>query len=213
MHLHWSEPSLIACAFYSLRAIWRGINENPLPYWVDVQADLRLCWLHRSCRFCRALAHLHHHTIFTSIVPDVLGLFFQPKSIDISPQKYIMWYLLEVPDWGSIKYSKKDLLKFFRKHFPKFSLFASWPGTLINPQWLQLPMSWTIFYRPKCVRAIEVRLQILKFEQVHLTIIAVSRMFWRNIKLWRSWSKLLRSAWARFHNAFDNMTALPGVTS
>ena len=29
----------------------------PLPYWVDVHADLRLCWLHRSyCRFCRALA-------------------------------------------------------------------------------------------------------------------------------------------------------------
>ena len=31
-----------------------------LPYWVDVQADLNLCWSHRSyCRSCRALAHIH----------------------------------------------------------------------------------------------------------------------------------------------------------
>ena len=31
---------------------------EPLPYWVDVQADLSLCWSHRSYgRFCRALAY------------------------------------------------------------------------------------------------------------------------------------------------------------
>ena len=31
-----------------------------LPYWVDVQADLSLCWLRRSyCRFCRVLAQLY----------------------------------------------------------------------------------------------------------------------------------------------------------
>ena len=29
---------------------------------------------------------------------------------------------------------------------------------MINPQWLELPMSRTIFYGPKGVRAIEVRL-------------------------------------------------------
>ena len=29
---------------------------------------------------------------------------------------------------------------------------------MINPQWLELPMSRTIFYSPKDVRAIEVRL-------------------------------------------------------
>ena len=36
------------------------MNERePLPYWVDVQADLSLCWSHRSyCRFCRALTLL-----------------------------------------------------------------------------------------------------------------------------------------------------------
>ena len=33
---------------------------------------------------------------------------------------------------------------------------------MINPQWLELPMSWTIFYGPKDVWAIEVRLYVLK---------------------------------------------------
>ena len=32
---------------------------EPLSYWVDVQADLSHCWLHRSnCRFCCALADI-----------------------------------------------------------------------------------------------------------------------------------------------------------
>ena len=31
---------------------------------------------------------------------------------------------------------------------------------MINPQWLELPMSLTIFYGPKDVRAIEVRLYL-----------------------------------------------------
>ena len=55
----WSESSLITYAFYSLRAIQRGINENPCPGepWMDVQADLSLCWLHRSYyKVWRALA-------------------------------------------------------------------------------------------------------------------------------------------------------------
>ena len=43
---------------------------------------------------------------------------------------------------------------------PKLSLFASWPGTMIIPQWLELPMSRTIFYGPKDVRAFEVRLYL-----------------------------------------------------
>ena len=44
------------------------------------------------------------------------------------------------------------------KDFPKLSLFASWTGAMINPQWLELPMARTIFHGPKDVRAIEVRL-------------------------------------------------------
>ena len=45
-----------------------------------------------------------------------------------------------------------------QKDFHKLSLFASRPGAMINPQWLELPMSRTNFHGPKYVRAIEVRL-------------------------------------------------------
>ena len=41
---------------------------------------------------------------------------------------------------------------------PKLSTFASWPGALINPHWLELPISGTDFYGPKDVLAIEVQL-------------------------------------------------------
>ena len=58
----WSESLLIACAFYSLDAI-QAEKTRPLLYWVNIQADLNLCWSHRSyCRFCRALAHLYAAT-------------------------------------------------------------------------------------------------------------------------------------------------------
>ena len=43
-----------------------------------------------------------------------------------------------------------------QKDFPKFLPFASWPGIMINPQWLELCMSQTGFHGPKDVRAIEV---------------------------------------------------------
>ena len=45
-----------------------------------------------------------------------------------------------------------------KKQIPKLSPFASWLGTIINPQYLEPPLSRTIFYGPKDVRAIEVRL-------------------------------------------------------
>ena len=48
-----------------------------------------------------------------------------------------------------------------RKDFPKLSLFASRTGAMINPHWLEPPMSRTIFYGPKDVRAIEVRLYVM----------------------------------------------------
>ena len=34
-------------------------KREPLPYWVDVQADLSVWWSHRDCcRFCHALAQI-----------------------------------------------------------------------------------------------------------------------------------------------------------
>ena len=55
-----------------------------------------------------------------------------------------------------------------RKYIPKLYPFVSSPGAMINPQWLELPISKTNFHGPKDVRAIEVRLylkylDILKF--------------------------------------------------
>ena len=46
--------------------------------------------------------------------------------------------------------------------FPELAIFASWSGAMINLQWRELPMSRTNFLGPKDVRAIEVRLYILK---------------------------------------------------
>ena len=43
------------------------------------------------------------------------------------------------------------------KDNPELSSFASWPGAMIYPQWLELPMSRTNFHGLKDVRAIEVR--------------------------------------------------------
>ena len=34
-------------------------KQKPFSFWVNVQADWSLCWLHRpSCRFCHALAQI-----------------------------------------------------------------------------------------------------------------------------------------------------------
>ena len=46
------------------------------------------------------------------------------------------------------------------KDYPKLSLFASWTGAMINPKWLELPMSRMNFHGPKDVQAIEVRLYL-----------------------------------------------------
>ena len=50
------QSSMIACAFYSLQTIQRGMNKNPCHTgWIY----RLMCWSHRSyCRFCRALARI-----------------------------------------------------------------------------------------------------------------------------------------------------------
>ena len=52
------------------------------------------------------------------------------------------------------------LYRKLKKIIPKLSPSASWHGTAINPQWLEPPMSRTIFYGSKDVRAVEVRLYV-----------------------------------------------------
>ena len=69
-------------------------------------------------------------------------------------------YSLESPLRGdSNAYTQHTIIMLkTEKNFPKLSLFASWTDVMINPQWLELPMSRTHFNGPKDVRAIEVRL-------------------------------------------------------
>ena len=38
----------------------------------------------------------------------------------------------------------------------RYPYYSSLPGSIINPQWLELPLSRTNFHSPKGVRAIEV---------------------------------------------------------
>ena len=47
-------------------------KQIPLPYWVEVQADLSLCWLHRSySRFCCVLAQIQLTlVILTSLISN-----------------------------------------------------------------------------------------------------------------------------------------------
>ena len=77
----------------------------------------------------------------------------------------ILWfvYSLETPHRDGrlyiVAYCVED-----RKDFPKLSQFASWPGAMINPQWLELPISRTNFHGPKDVRVIEARLYIVAFK-------------------------------------------------
>ena len=49
--------------------------------------------------------------------------------------------------------------------------YASWPGAIINPQWLELPLSWTNFHGPKGDRAIEVRLYLQNIYVLRLVLL------------------------------------------
>ena len=70
-------------------------------------------------------------------------------------------YSLESPHGGdSNEYIQHTIVVKEIKKLPNLLLFASWPGTMIIPQWLELPMSRTLFHGPKGVRAIEIRLYL-----------------------------------------------------
>ena len=65
-------------------------------------------------------------------------------------------YSLESPDQGnSNEYTQHTIIVKKIKNNP------SWPGIMINPQWLELPMSRIIFCAPKDVQAIENQLYML----------------------------------------------------
>ena len=58
------------------------------------------------------------------------------------------------------EYTQLVIIYIQYKYIPKWSPFVFWPGTMINPHWLELSICWTNFHSPKGVRAIEVRLHL-----------------------------------------------------
>ena len=75
------------------------------------------------------------------------------REIFLLYHEHISWvFSLELPHRGYSNEYTKHVINL------KKLKFASWPGTMINPQWLEVPMSKTNFYTQKDVRAIGVRL-------------------------------------------------------
>ena len=53
----------------------------------------------------------------------------------------MVMYPLESPHWSdSNENTQRTIIVWKIENTPKLSLFASWRGTVINPQWLELPM-------------------------------------------------------------------------
>ena len=75
-------------------------------------------------------------------------------------------YSLESPHRGdSNEYTQHTIIvwKIEQINLNYRHLLPEWFGTIINPQWLEPPMSRTNFHGPKDVRAIEIRLYLVKF--------------------------------------------------
>ena len=83
-------------------------KQEPLPYWVDVKADLSLSWSQRSYqRICRPLAQIFH---YENTPIQIYWKFYnqnqenyQIKNSDIfhiSAQNIDCGYSLEPPRWG-----------------------------------------------------------------------------------------------------------------
>ena len=58
-------------------------------------------------------------------------------------------YSLESPRWGD--FNEITQHAFMLKKIKKYSYYATWPGALVNPHWLDLPLSRSNFFMvPKC---------------------------------------------------------------
>ena len=54
----------------------------------------------------------------------------------------------------------------YKRKSKRYPYYAPWPGSIINPQWLERPLSRTNFHSPKGVRAIEILLYDLHHDDV-----------------------------------------------
>ena len=68
-------------------------KREPLPYWVDVQGDLSLCWLHRSyCRFCRALVRMFvsTHILLALSFPEISCVHGWSNALNLSQDLFMI---------------------------------------------------------------------------------------------------------------------------
>ena len=74
----------------------------------------------------------------------------------------------------------------------KLSPFPFWPGVMINPQWLKLPIFPANFLGPKDVRAIEVRLFTIFFKREDSSICMHDQNVFRRSKIFKHRRKMLQ---------------------
>ena len=81
---------------------------------------------------------------------------------------------LESPQWGdSNEYTQ---LTFMLKKLKRYPYYASWPGAIINPHWLELPLSRTNFHGPKGVESLKFYcLYILPHTCLHKIVLTIIR--------------------------------------
>ena len=81
---------------------------------------------------------------------------------------------LESPQWGdSNEYTQ---LTFMLKKLKRYPYYASWPGAIINPHWLELPLSRTNFHGLKGVESWKFYcLYILPHTCLHKIVLTIIR--------------------------------------
>ena len=80
------------------------------------------------------------------------------RNLLILSWKCLLYVLIRIASTGRFKWVKSTYRYNIedRKVVPKVSPFAFWIGAVVNPQWLELPMSRTNFHDFKDIRAIRV---------------------------------------------------------
>ena len=84
------ESSLITCAFYSLGAIQRRDAQEPLSYWVNVEAD-KIKWYHAHILGAKSENHLNTICNQQSGLIGLVGLEFNGT---INTIKVMLWVLI-----------------------------------------------------------------------------------------------------------------------
>ena len=112
-------------------------------------------------------------------------------------------FLFQIGKWYivcTIPMRTHNIHSYWRKS-KRYPYYASWPGAMINTHQLELPLFRTYFHSPKGVRAIEIRLYLVRlssktyvFEEKWLSISQFDYLFLSEFKLCIS----KQCEWTRF---------------